>query len=84
MASHSKKADLLTIEQHVLASVPYNWPPLIAKRHKLEIEKTSASPVELLAKHVSRYDESMKAYRSASVMGTSRSSVLFPRHSSVP
>ena len=52
-----KKADLLTIAQHVLASVPYNRLPLVAKRHKLEIEKSSASPIELLAKHVSRYDE---------------------------
>src|SRR5207237_7580473 len=44
--------------QHVLASVPYNRIPLLAKRHKLEIEKSNTSPVELLAKHVSRYDES--------------------------
>jgi hypothetical protein len=53
-----KKADLLTIAQHVLASVPYNWLPLLAKRHKLEIEKSSTSPVEFLSKHFSRYDES--------------------------
>jgi ParB family chromosome partitioning protein len=53
-----KKADLLTIAQHVLTSVPYNRLPLLAKRHKLEVEKSSASPVELLQKHVSRYDES--------------------------
>jgi ParB family chromosome partitioning protein len=52
-----KKADLLTIAQHVIASVPYNRLPLLAKRHKLEIEKSSASPIELLAKHVSRYAE---------------------------
>ncbi len=53
-----KKADLLTIAQHVLASVPYNRLPLLARRHKLEIEKSSAPPAELLTKHVSRYDES--------------------------
>ena len=53
-----KKADLLTIAQHVLASVPYNRLPLLAKRHKLEIEKSSASPADFFAKHVSRYDES--------------------------
>ena len=53
-----KKADLLTIAQHVLASVPYNRLPLLAKRHKLEIEKSSVSPVELFQKHVSRFDES--------------------------
>src|SRR5206468_12935728 len=53
-----KKADLLTIAQHVLASVPYNRLPLLAKRHKLEIEQSNAFPAELFAKHVSRYDES--------------------------
>jgi ParB family transcriptional regulator, chromosome partitioning protein len=53
-----KKADLLTIAQHALASVPHNRLPLIAKRHKLEIDKSNTSPVELLLKHVSRYDES--------------------------
>jgi len=53
-----KKADLLTIAQYVLTSVPYNRLPRVAKRHKLEVEKSSASPVELLQKHVSRYDES--------------------------
>jgi len=53
-----KKADLLTIAQHVLGSVGYNLLPLLAKRHKLETEKSSASPVEVLQKHVSRYNES--------------------------
>src|SRR6266550_1155263 len=53
-----EKADLLKIAQHVLSSVPYNRLPLLAKRHKLEIEKSSTSPAALLAKHVSRYDES--------------------------
>ena len=53
-----KKADLLTVAQHVLANVPHNRLPLIAKRHKLEIDKSSTSPVELLLKHVSRYDDS--------------------------
>jgi ParB family chromosome partitioning protein len=53
-----KKVDLLTIAEHVLASVPYNRLPLLAKRHKLDIEKSGASPVDLLAKHISRYDES--------------------------
>jgi ParB family transcriptional regulator, chromosome partitioning protein len=53
-----KKADLLTIAQHVLTTVPYNRLPLLAKRHKLEIEKSSISPAELLARHISRDDES--------------------------
>jgi ParB family chromosome partitioning protein len=53
-----KKADLLTVAQHVLSGVPHNRIPLLAKRHKLEIDKSSASPVELLQKHISHYDES--------------------------
>jgi ParB family chromosome partitioning protein len=53
-----KKADLLTVAQHALASVPHNRLPLIAKRHKLEIDKCNTPPVELLLKQVSRYDES--------------------------
>jgi len=52
-----KKSDLLTVAQHVISSVPYNRLPLVAKRQKLEIEKSSASPVELLQKHVCHYDE---------------------------
>ena len=52
-----KKSDLLTIAQHVVASIPYNRLPLLAKRHKLEAEKSGASPVEVLLKHVSRLDE---------------------------
>jgi hypothetical protein len=38
--------------------VPYNRIPVLAKRHKLELDKSSASPVELLLRHISRYDES--------------------------
>jgi ParB family chromosome partitioning protein len=53
-----KRGDLLVVAQHVLGSVPYNRIPLLAKRHKLEIEKSSASPVELLQKQMSHYDES--------------------------
>ena len=52
-----KKADLLVVSQHLVSSVPYNRIPWLAKRHKLEIEKSSASPVELFQKHISRYDE---------------------------
>jgi ParB family transcriptional regulator, chromosome partitioning protein len=52
-----KKADLVTIAPHILTTVPYNRLPLLAKRHKLEIEKSSVSPVELLVRHISRDDE---------------------------
>ena len=53
-----KKADLLAVAQHVLTSVPYNRIPILAKRHKLEIDKSSTSPAELMLRHISRYDES--------------------------
>ena len=53
-----KKADLFTVVQHVIAGVPYNRLPVLAKRHKLEVEKSSAPAVELVVNHVSRYDES--------------------------
>jgi ParB family transcriptional regulator, chromosome partitioning protein len=53
-----KKADLLTVAQHFLRNVPYNRLSLIAKRHKLDIEKSGPSCVELLQKYVSHYDES--------------------------
>ena len=53
-----KKADLLAVAQHILSTVPYNRIPLLAKRHKVDSDKSNASSVELLQKHVSRYDES--------------------------
>src|SRR5437660_2890416 len=53
-----KKADLLVLAQYVLTSVPYNRIPILAKRHKLEIDKSSTSPVELMLRRISRYDES--------------------------
>jgi ParB family transcriptional regulator, chromosome partitioning protein len=53
-----KKADLLAVAQHILGTVPYSRIPLLAKRHKLQADKSSVASVELLQKHVSRYDES--------------------------
>ena len=53
-----KKADLLIVAQHVVTGVPYKRIPLLAKRHKLEIDKSSMSAAELLLRHISRYDES--------------------------
>ena len=52
-----KKTDLLAVAQHVLTSVPYNRIPILAKRHKLEIDKSSTSPAELMLRHISRYHE---------------------------
>ena len=42
----------------MLSTVPYNRITLLAKRHKLEADKPNGASVELLQKHVSRYDES--------------------------
>jgi hypothetical protein len=42
----------------VLSGVPYNRIPILAKRHKLEVDKSRTSPVELLLRHISRHDES--------------------------
>jgi ParB family chromosome partitioning protein len=53
-----KKSDLLTIARHLLAVVSYDRVSLLAKHHKLEIEKANATPLDLLLKHISRYDES--------------------------
>jgi ParB family transcriptional regulator, chromosome partitioning protein len=53
-----KKADLLAVAQHILGTVPYNRIPLLAKRYKVDSDKSNAASVELLQKHVSRYDES--------------------------
>jgi hypothetical protein len=47
-----KKADLLAVAQHLLGTVPYNRIPLLAKRHKVEADKSSTASVELLQKHV--------------------------------
>jgi len=58
VAAPMKKADLLTVAQHVLGTVGYNRLPLLAKRHKVETEKPEATPAALMQKHISRYEES--------------------------
>ena len=57
-AAPIKKADLLLIAQYVIGNLPYNRVPVLAKRHKIDVEKNGTSPHELLAKHVSTLDES--------------------------
>jgi ParB family chromosome partitioning protein len=52
-----KKADLLAVAQYVIAHLPYNQTPQLAKRHKVEVEK-DGSPEEQLMKRISTYDES--------------------------
>ena len=57
-AAPIKKADLLLIAQYVIGSLPYNRAPMLAKRHKIDTEKSSTSAHEVLAKHVATFDES--------------------------
>ncbi len=53
-----KKADLLAVAHYLIGDLSYSQVPALAKRHKVEAKKDSASAQELLAKQVSRYDES--------------------------
>jgi ParB family chromosome partitioning protein len=53
-----KKADLLTVAHYLIGHLSYSQVPDLAKRHKVEAKKDSASAQELLAKHVGTYDES--------------------------
>ena len=53
-----KKADLLAVAHYLIGHLSYSQVPALAKRHKVEAKKDSASAQELLAKQVSTYDES--------------------------
>ncbi len=53
-----KKADLLTVAHYLIGHLSYSQVPALAKRHKVEAKKDSASAQELLVKQVSTYDES--------------------------
>ena len=52
-----KKADLLTVGHYLIGHLSYSQVPALAKRHKVEAKKDSASAQELLAKQVGTYDE---------------------------
>jgi ParB family chromosome partitioning protein len=52
-----KKADLLAVAHYLIGHLSYSQVPALAKRHKVEAKKDSASAQELLAKQVGRYDE---------------------------
>ena len=52
-----KKADLLTVADYLIGHLSYSQIPTLAKRHKAEAKKDSASAQELLAKQVSKYDD---------------------------
>jgi ParB family chromosome partitioning protein len=53
-----KKADLLAVTHYLIGHLSYSQVPALAKRHKVEAKKDSASAQELLAKQVSKYEES--------------------------
>jgi hypothetical protein len=53
-----KKADLLAVADYLIGHLSYSQVPALAKRHKVEVMKNSASAQDLLAKQVSTYDES--------------------------
>jgi hypothetical protein len=48
---------LLTVAHYLIGHLSYSQVPALAKRHKVEAKKDSASAQELLAKQVSTYDE---------------------------
>ena len=52
-----KKADLLAVAHYLIGHLSYSQVPALAKRHQVEPKKDSASAQELLAKQVSKYDE---------------------------
>jgi len=52
-----KKADLLAVAHYLIDHLPHSQVPILAKRHKVETEKVSKTPQELLAKRVGTYDE---------------------------
>jgi hypothetical protein len=52
-----KKADLLTVSQYLIGHLSYSQVPVLAKRHKVEVKKDSASAQELLDKQVRTYEE---------------------------
>ena len=52
-----KKGDLLAVAHYLIGHLSYSQVPALAKRHKVEPKKDSASAQELLAKQVGAYDE---------------------------
>ncbi len=52
-----KKADLLTVAHYLIGHLSYSQVPVLAKRHRVEARKDSASPQDLLGKQVGKYEE---------------------------
>jgi ParB family chromosome partitioning protein len=57
VAAPLKKSDLLQVAHVVLAHLPNAQVQSLAKRHKVEADKSSASLESLLAKRIASYDE---------------------------
>ncbi len=57
VAAPLKKSDLLQVAQFVLAHLPNAQVQTLAKRHKVEADKTNTSLESLLAKRIASYDE---------------------------
>jgi ParB family chromosome partitioning protein len=57
VAAPLKKSDLLQVAQYVVAHLPNAQVQTLAKRHKAEADKSSASLESLLAKRIGSYDE---------------------------
>jgi hypothetical protein len=49
---------VLAVAHYLIGHLSYSQVPALAKRHKVDAKKDSASAQELLAKQVSKYDES--------------------------
>ena len=52
-----KKADLLAVAHYLIGHLSYSQVPALAKRHKVEAKKDSASAQEFLVKQVGKYEE---------------------------
>src|SRR5262249_20113264 len=52
-----KKADLLLLAQYSVGQLSHHQAPVLAKRHKIEIAKSSKSPQELLFKKAATFDD---------------------------
>jgi hypothetical protein len=57
VAAPLKKSDLLQVAQYVLAHLPNAQVQTLAKRHKVEADKSNTSLESLLAKRIASYDE---------------------------
>lgn len=57
VATPLKKADLLQVAQYVLAHLPNAQVQTLAKRHKIETDRSNPSLESLLAKRIASYDE---------------------------